>query len=413
MPVAAIVLGFLVSRMVPAFRLMQERIDQVNRVLREQITGIRVVRAFVREPQEARRFADANADLTAVSLRAGRLMSSMFPTVNFLINASSVAVLWLGASYVSKGQIEVGTLVAYLSYLVQILMSVVMATFMISMVPRASVSADRIQEVLDTDVSVIPPVRPVADQPTPGSLRLTDVGFNYPGAEHPVLSGISFETAPGRTTAIIGSTGAAKSTLVNLIPRLFDATARTVEVGGVDVRPLDPHILWSTIGLVPQRPYLFSGTVRSNLEFGKGDATDDEMWEALEVAQATDFVKAMGGLDAPIEQGGTNVSGGQRQRLSIARALVRKPDIYVFDDSFSALDLSTDARLRAALAPYTRDAAVVIVAQRVSTISGADDILVLEDGVVVGRGTHDELIETNPTYEEIVQSQIGEREEAA
>jgi ATP-binding cassette subfamily B multidrug efflux pump len=410
MPVAGVLLGLIVSRMVPAFRLMQERIDQVNRVLREQITGIRVVRAFVREPQEERRFGDANADLTAVSLRAGRLMSSMFPTVNFLINVSSVGVLWLGASRVSAGDIQVGTLIAYLSYLVQILMSVVMATFVISMIPRASVSADRIQEVLDTDPSVVPPADPVREVLTPGALEFENVGFHYPGAEHPVLSGVSFATAPGQTTAVVGSTGAGKSTLVNLILRLFDSTEGTVRVGGVDVHDLDPDVLWSTIGLVPQRPYLFSGTVASNLLFGKPDATEAEMWEALEVAQAADFVRNMpGGLNARIEQGGTNVSGGQRQRLSIARALVRKPDIYVFDDSFSALDLTTDARLRAALGPYTRDAAVIIVAQRVSTISTADNILVLEDGVVIGRGTHDELIRDNPTYAEIVQSQIGEK----
>jgi len=413
MPVAGLVLGLLVSRMVPAFRLMQERIDQVNRVLREQITGIRVVRAFVREPQETRRFGDANRDLTAVSLRAGRLMSSMFPTVNLLINASSVGVLWLGASRVSSGAIQVGTLIAYLTYLVQILMSVVMATFMISMVPRASVSADRIQEVLDTDPSVVPPVDPVRHVVTPGALEFRDVGFHYPGAEHPVLSGISFATAPGQTTAIVGSTGAGKSTLVNLILRLFDSTEGSVLVGGVDVHDLDPDVLWSTIGLVPQRPYLFSGTVASNLQFGKPDATEDEMWSALEVAQASDFVRAMpGGLHARIEQGGTNVSGGQRQRLSIARALIRRPDIYVFDDSFSALDLATDARLRAALGPYTKDAAVVIVAQRVSTIASADNILVLEDGVVIGRGTHDELLRDCPTYAEIVQSQIGEKSAA-
>ena len=413
MPVAGVVLGLLVSRMVPAFRLMQERIDQVNRVLREQITGIRVVRAFVREPQEGRRFGDANADLTAVSLRAGRLMSSMFPTVNLLINASSVGVLWLGASRVNSGDIQVGTLVAYLTYLVQILMSVVMATFMISMVPRASVSADRIQEVLDTDPSVVPPVDPVREVVTPGALEFRDVGFRYPGAEHAVLTGISFATAPGQTTAIVGSTGAGKSTLVNLILRLFDSTEGTVLVGGVDVHDLDPDVLWNTIGLVPQRPYLFSGTVASNLQFGKPDATEEEMWAALDVAQASDFVRAMpGGLHARIEQGGTNVSGGQRQRLSIARALIRRPDIYVFDDSFSALDLATDARLRAALGPYTTDAAVVIVAQRVSTIATADNILVLEDGVVIGRGTHDELIRDCPTYAEIVQSQIGEKSAA-
>jgi ATP-binding cassette subfamily B protein len=414
MPVAGVLLGLLVSRMVPAFRLMQERIDQVNRVLREQITGIRVVRAFVREPKEEKRFRDANGELTAVSLRAGRLMSSMFPTVNFLINVSSVGVLWLGASRVASGQIQVGTLIAYLSYLVQILMSVVMATFVISMVPRASVSADRIQEVLDTDPSVVPPVDPVRKVLTPGALEFDDVGFHYPGAEHPVLSGVSFSTAPGKTTAVVGSTGAGKSTLVNLILRLFDSTEGTVKVGGVDVHDLDPNVLWSTIGLVPQRPYLFSGTVASNLQYGKPDATEAEMWEALDVAQASDFVRNMpGGLNARIEQGGTNVSGGQRQRLSIARALVRKPDIYVFDDSFSALDLTTDARLRAALVPYTRDAAVIIVAQRVSTISTADDILVLDDGVVIGRGTHEELIKDCPTYAEIVQSQIGEKSEAA
>jgi ATP-binding cassette subfamily B multidrug efflux pump len=414
MPIAAVVLGLLVSRMVPAFRLMQERIDQVNRVLREQITGIRVVRAFVREPMEAKRFSEANQDLTDVSLRAGRLMASMFPIVNLLINASSVGVLWLGASRVNSGEIQVGTLIAYLTYLVQILMSVVMATFMISMIPRASVSADRIQEVLETDPSVVPPADPVREVVTKGALEFRDVGFHYPGAEHAVLSGVSFATAPGQTTAIVGSTGAGKSTLVNLILRLFDSTEGQVLVGGVDVHDLDPDVLWSTIGLVPQRPYLFSGTIASNLQFGKSDATEEEMWAALEVAQATDFVRAMpGGLYARIEQGGTNVSGGQRQRLSIARALVRKPDIYVFDDSFSALDLATDARLRAALGPYTRDSAVVIVAQRVSTIASADDILVLEDGVVIGRGTHEELIAGNPTYAEIVQSQIGEKSEAA
>jgi ATP-binding cassette subfamily B protein len=414
MPVAAVVLGTIVAKMVPAFRLMQDRIDQVNRVLREQITGIRVVRAFVREPHEARRFGTANEELTEVSLRAGRLMASMFPTVNFLINASSTAVLWIGANRIAHGHVQVGSLVAYLSYLVQILMSVVMATFMISMIPRAAVSSGRIQEVLDTDVSVVPPADPVGEVPSPGLLEFRDVGFHYPGAEHAVLSGIDFRTEPGKTTAIVGSTGAGKTTLVNLVPRLFDSTSGQVVVGGVDVRDLDPDLLWGTIGLVPQRPYLFSGTVASNLRYGKPDATDEEMWEALEVAQAADFVLAMpGGLHARIEQGGTNVSGGQRQRLSIARALVRKPDIYVFDDSFSALDLATDARLRAALVPYTRNSAVVIVAQRVSTIMNADDIIVLEDGVIVGHGRHKDLIVSSPTYAEIVQSQIGSEEETA
>jgi len=413
MPLAAVILGILVSQMVPAFRLMQERIDQINRVLREQITGIRVVRAFVREPQEVRRFASANQDLTDVSLKAGRLMSSMFPTVNVLINLSSVAVLWIGAARVGAGDIEVGSLVAYISYLVQILMSVVMATFMVSMIPRASVSADRIEEVLGTDPTVGPSAEPTKHVATRGELEFRDVGFHYPGAEHPVLTDISFATHAGQTTAIIGSTGAGKTTLVNLIPRLFDATSGSVLIDGVDVRDLEPSLLWDAIGLVPQRPYLFSGTVASNLRFGKPDATESEMWEALHVAQVADFVRGMpGGLDARIEQGGTNVSGGQRQRLSIARALIRRPEIYVFDDSFSALDLATDARLRAALGPYTTDAAVVIVAQRVSTISTADLILVLEDGQIVGRGNHEELLANSPTYAEIVQSQIGEKQAA-
>ena len=409
MPAAAVILGVIVSRMVPAFRLMQDRIDQINRVLREQITGIRVVRAFVREPQETHRFRTANAELTDVSLRAGRLMSSMFPTVNLLINLSSVGVLWIGADRVADGDIQVGSLVAYLSYLVQILMSVVMATFTVSMIPRAAVSATRIQEVLDTETTVVPPAKPVLDIVTHGALEFRNVGFHYPGAEHAVLTDISFTTSAGQTTAIVGSTGAGKTTLVNLVPRLFDSTAGGVLVGGVDVRDLDPDVLWNSIGLVPQRPYLFSGTVASNLQFGKPDASEADMWEALEVAQADDFVRAMrGGLEARIEQGGTNVSGGQRQRLAIARALIRKPEIYVFDDSFSALDLTTDARLRTALVPYTRDAAVVIVAQRVSTISTADMILVLEDGQVVGEGTHEQLIRDCPTYAEIVQSQIGQ-----
>jgi ATP-binding cassette, subfamily B, multidrug efflux pump len=409
MPAAAVVMGLIVSRMVPAFSLMQERIDQINRVLREQITGVRVVRAFVREPQEEARFELANGDLTDTSLRAGRLMASMFPIVNLIINGSSVGVLLIGARGIADGDVQVGSLVAYLSYLVQILMSVVMASFVVSMIPRAAVSGGRIQEVLETETTVRPPVMPVRAVTAPGSLEFDGVGFHYPGAEHSVLSGISFRTDPGQTTAIIGSTGAGKSTLVNLIPRLFDATTGRVLVGGVDVRELDPDVLSQSIGLVPQKPYLFSGTVRSNLLYGKPDATDEEMWEALEVAQATEFVRAMAnGLDSVIAQGGANVSGGQRQRLSIARALIRKPDIYVFDDSFSALDLTTDARLRAALVPYTRGSAVVIVAQRVSTISNADAILVLEDGELVGRGTHDELVAECGTYAEIVESQIGE-----
>ena len=412
-PVAAVVLGVIVAKMVPAFRLMQERIDQINRVLREQITGIRVVRAFVREPLERERFARANADLTDTALRAGRLMASTFPTVNLVINLSSVAVLWIGASRIQSGHMQIGSLVAYLSYLIQILMSVVMATFMIMMIPRASVSAGRIQEVLLTEPTVADPRHPVA--PTPGAVEVEfrAVAFHYPGAEHPVLTDISLLTRPGETTAIIGSTGAGKTTLLQLVPRLFDVTAGSVLLGGVDVRDLDLDYLWSVVGLVPQRPFLFSGTVASNLAYGKPDATEAEMWTALEVAQAADFVRRMpGGLGTRIDQGGTNVSGGQRQRLAIARALVRRPRVYLFDDSFSALDLATDARLRAALKPYTRDAAMLVVAQRVSTIVDSERTVVLEDGAIVGTGTDAELRLNCPTYAEIVQSQIGEREPA-
>lgn len=408
-PIATVALGIIVSQMVPTFRRMQGNIDRINGVLREQITGIRVVRAFVREPEETERFAGANDELTATALRAGRLQSVMFPVVNLLINGASVAVLWVGAGRVDDGDLLIGSLVAYMTYLVLILMSVVMATFTASMVPRAAVSASRIQEVLDTASSVAQPEAPVGVVAERGLLELRDVGFHYPGAEEPVLSDISFTTRAGTTTAIVGSTGAGKTTLVGLVPRLFDATAGSVRIDGVDVRDLRLEDVWGRIGFVPQKPYLFSGTVASNLRYGKPDATVDEIWEALEVAQAADFVRAMpGGLEGRIEQGGTNVSGGQRQRLSIARALVRKPEIYLFDDSFSALDLATDARLRAALAPHTRDAAVVIVAQRVSTIAAADEILVLEDGRMVGRGTHEELLESSPTYAEIVHSQIGE-----
>jgi ATP-binding cassette, subfamily B, multidrug efflux pump len=409
MPGAVLLLGLIVSRMVPAFQLMQERVDRVNGVLREQITGIRVVRAFVREPQEQARFAVANDELTDTSLRTGRLMAATFPTVGFIVNISSLAVLWIGADRISDGRMQVGSLVAYISYLIQILIAVVMATFMASMVPRAAVAADRIMQVLDTESSVRPPEHPVTDVPERGTLEFRDVGFRYAGAERPVLTDISFRVAAGETTAIIGSTGAGKSTLVNLVARLFDATEGNVLVDGVDVRDLHSDLLWGRVGYVPQRAFLFSGTVASNLRFGRPDASDDELWEALEVAQASGFVQSMpDGLESPIAQGGTNVSGGQRQRLSIARALVARPEIFVFDDSFSALDLATDARLRAALRPVTRDAAVLVVAQRVSTIRDADQILVLDDGRIVGRGRHDELVLTCPTYAEIVESQLGE-----
>ncbi|AOY69860.1 ABC transporter ATP-binding protein [Arthrobacter sp. TES] len=413
-PVLLVCVGLIVTRMVPLFRKMQLRIDAVNRVLREQLTGIRVVRAFVREDMESLRFGKANDDVTDVALRAGRLMALMFPVVMLVMNISSVAVIWFGSFRIEDGSMQVGTLIAFLSYLMQILMSVMMATFMAVMIPRASVSADRIGEVLGTDSSVQPPSNPVSlTGHRRGELEMRDVGFAYPGAEQPVLSGVSFTARAGQTTAIIGSTGAGKTTLVNLMPRLFDATSGSVRMDGVDVRELQPDHLWGHIGLVPQKPYLFSGTVRSNLLYGKPDATDDELWQALAVAQARDFVEEMdGGLDAPISQGGTNVSGGQRQRLAIARALVKQPELYIFDDSFSSLDTATDARLRRALKQHTQGATLVIIAQRVSSIADADRILVLDDGRIVGQGTHDELLETSETYREIVASQLAAEEAA-
>jgi len=407
-PVLITVLGLIIRRMVPQFRQMQTRIDTVNRVLREQLAGIRVVRAFVREPLEAERFDDASTALSQTAVRAGRLMALLFPTVLLVANVSSVAVLWFGASRVASGQMQVGALTAFLAYLVQILMSVTMATMMLMMVPRAAVSAERIQEVLNTESSVRPPVEPVRAATQRGDVEFRDVTFQYPGASDPVLRGITLHARAGQITAIIGSTGSGKSTLVSLIPRMFDVTGGSVRVDGVDVRELDPDLLWGRIGLVPQKAYLFSGTVASNLRYGKPDASDEELWHALEVAQAREFVAAMpGGLSADIAQGGATVSGGQRQRLAIARALVRRPEIYVFDEAFSALDLGTDARLRAALRPETREAAVIIVAQRVSTIVDADQIVVLDDGAIVGLGTHDELLRDCPPYVEIVESQLS------
>lgn len=411
--VLLVLISIIVSRMVPSFRLMQTRIDGVNRLLREQITGVRVVRAFVREKREADRFEQTNADLTDVAIRAGRWQAAMFPTVMLVANVSAVGVLWFGGHRVDSGQMQVGALTAYLSYLMQILMSVMMGTFMMMMIPRAAVCADRIVEVIDTETSVEPPHEPVTSVLDHGTLRFEDVEFSYPGAALPVVRRVSLEASPGETVAIIGSTGAGKTTMVNLVPRLFDVTGGSVYVDGVDVRRLEPELLWSKLGLVPQKAFLFSGTIRSNLLYGKADATDEEMWEALEIAQARDFVADRPeGLDAPVAQGGTNFSGGQRQRLAIARAVIRHPEIYLFDDSFSALDLATDARLRAALRPVTREATVVIVAQRVSTIRDADLILVLEDGVVVGRGTHESLLDDCPTYQEIVASQLSAEEAA-
>lgn len=412
-PVLGVLISLIVRRLRPLFRGVQQRIDTVNRVLREQITGIRVIRAFVRDGYERERFAGANTDLFEVSLRSGRLMSMMFPLVMLIVNLSSVAVVWFGGLRIDAEDMQIGALTAFLSYLMYILMSIMMATFMVMMLPRAEVCAERIQEVLSTDSSVTPPENPVTTLRRHGELELRHVEFRFPGAEQPVLKDISLIARPGETTAVIGSTGSGKSTLLGLVPRLFDATGGAVLVDGEDVRTLDHETLARTIGLVPQKPYLFSGTVASNLRYGNPDATDDELWQALETAQAREFVERMeGGLAAPVAQGGGNVSGGQRQRLAIARALVRRPEIYLFDDSFSALDYATDAALRAALSRETDRATVVIVAQRVATIRGADRIVVLDEGRVVGTGTHTELMAGNETYREIVLSQLTEQEAA-
>ncbi|MCA9839906.1 MAG: ABC transporter ATP-binding protein [Trueperaceae bacterium] len=404
-PILGASVGFIALRMVPGFRKMQQRIDRINEVMREQLGGIRVIRAFVREPFETERFDKANEELTDVALYVGRWMATLFPVVMLVLNASTVAVLWFGGHRVDAGMMEIGSLTAYLSYLIQILMAVMMSTFLIMMLPRSIVSANRIGEVLETEPSVLPPAKSVVSTGRQG-LKFEHVSFSYPGASQPVLADISFSVRPGETVAIIGSTGAGKTTLLNLIPRLMDATEGQVLMDNVDVRNYEPEILWTKIGFVPQKAYLFSGTVASNLRYGKPDATEDEMWKALEVAQAKDFVMAMPeGLESAIAQGGTNVSGGQRQRLAIARALIRQPELYLFDDSFSALDVATDARLRQALKPVTQAASVLIVSQRVATIVNADRIIVLEDGAVVGMGSHSELLETSSVYQEIVESQ--------
>jgi ATP-binding cassette, subfamily B, multidrug efflux pump len=412
-PILLLSVGQVAIRMHPQFTKMQDRIDRVNQVLREQITGIRVVRAFVREPDETARFGKANADLTETSLKTGRMMAVMFPAVLLTINISSVAAVYFGADRINSGQMQVGALVAFLSYLIQILMAVMMSTFVLMMGPRASVCAKRIEDVLRTSSSVVPPEMGATELPGPVSLELRNAEFAFPGAEQPVLRDLNFRVEAGETLAIIGSTGSGKTALLNLIARLFDVTKGEVLIGGVDVRDLDPRLLERLIGFVPQKPYLFSGTIASNVRFGNQDASDAEVWEALEIAQARDFVEAKPDqLDSPIAQGGTNVSGGQRQRLAIARALAHKPAIYMFDDSFSALDLATDARLRAALVPVTADAVTVVVAQRVSTIVNAEQILVLEEGRIVGLGTHRELLESCQTYQEIVESQFRADEAA-
>jgi ATP-binding cassette, subfamily B, multidrug efflux pump len=413
-PLLGVILTLIISRMRPLFKVMQERLDNINRVLREQITGVRVIRAFVRDPQERDRFEGASSELFGVQLGAGKLMAFMFPSVMLVLNLSTTAVVWFGGHLIGDGSMQIGSLTAFITYLAQILTSVMMATFMFMLVPRAEVSADRIMEVLDTEPALHPAATPLPAGSEPGRLELRHVEFRYPGAEAPVLHDISLVALPGKTTALIGGTGSGKTTLVNLIPRLIDVTGGSLLVGGVDVRELDPAVLSDSIGLIPQKPYLFSGTVATNLRYGNQRATDEDLWKALEIAQARDFVERMpDGLDARIAQGGTNVSGGQRQRLAIARALVHKPQIYVFDDSFSALDYATDARLRAALATEVTGATMIIVAQRVSTIRHADQILVLDAGRVVDSGTHDELMLISETYREIVLSQLTEQEAAA
>ncbi|MEU6544046.1 ABC transporter ATP-binding protein [Streptomyces sp. NPDC046859] len=412
-PVLGICVTLIVRRLRPLFRAMQVRLDTVNRVLREQITGNRVIRAFVRDEYEQQRFRKANTELTDMALATGRLLALMFPIVMTVVNLSSIAVVWFGAHRIDSGGMQIGDLTAFLAYLMQIVMSVMMATFMFMMVPRAEVCAERIQEVLDTSSSVVPPTAPVTELRRHGHLEIRGAGFRYPGAEEPVLKSIDLVARPGEVTAVIGSTGSGKSTLLGLVPRLFDATEGRILVDGEDVSGVDPRLLARTVGLVPQKPYLFAGTVATNLRYGNPDATDDELWHALEVAQAKEFVERLeGGLDAPIAQGGTNVSGGQRQRLAIARTLVQRPEIYLFDDSFSALDYATDAALRSALSRETAEATVVIVAQRVATIRDADRIVVLDEGRVVGTGRHHELMADNETYREIVLSQLTEAEAA-
>jgi len=413
LPIMGVVIGLIVTRAVPMFRLVQSKIDVINRVMRENLAGVRVIRAFVRTGYEERRFAEANGDLTATTLRVTRLFALLMPSIMLILNLSTVAVMWFGSLLVGDGRMPIGNLTAFLTYMMQILFSVLMATIMFVLVPRAAASADRIREVLDTEPTVVEPSRPSPAPTRQGTIEFRDVEFRYPGAEAPVLSNISFSAGPGEVTAIVGSTGSGKSTLVNLVPRFFDVSGGTVLASGIDVRELAQEDLWSLIGLVPQRAFLFSGTVGSNVRDGNERASDDEVWHALEVAQAKDFVLEMpDGLGSPISQGGTNVSGGQRQRLAIARAILKRPQIYVFDDCFSALDLATDARLRAALRTEIREATVLIVAQRVGTIMHADRIVVLAEGAIAGIGTHDELLATCETYQEIVYSQLSEEEVA-
>jgi ATP-binding cassette subfamily B protein len=413
-PMMGALVFWLLRRIVPLFRVMQVRIDRINLVLREQIAGVRVIRAFVKTKYEEDRFAGANEDLLQTTLSVTRTFAIMFPSLTLLLNLSSVAVIWFGAKLIDSQAMPIGNLTAFLSYIMQILMSVMMAVMMSMMIPRAAASSERIQEVLMTESSVVEPSQPKTREEKKGTIEFKDVEFRYPGAEQPILSGISFTARPGKVTAIVGSTGSGKTTLINLIPRFIDATAGEVLLDGINVRDLSLEDVWSEIGHVPQRSFLFGGSVASNLQYGKADASEEEMWTALTVAQAAEFVKEKEeGLSSPVAQGGTNFSGGQRQRLSIARAIIKNPQIYLLDDSFSALDYSTDAKLRTALEKYAAQATVIVVAQRVSTIMKADQIIVLNNGKIDGIGTHKKLMQSSKTYQEIVFSQLSAEEAAS
>jgi ATP-binding cassette subfamily B multidrug efflux pump len=416
-PVMGVIIGVIMRKALPLFKSMQVKIDRLNQVVREKLAGVRVIRAFVKTDYEAARFDEANLDLTTTALTIHRMVALTMPALMLIVNISMAAIMWFGAHRIDSGAMPIGNLTAFIAYIMQILMAVMMATMMFVMIPRASASAERIVEVLDTEPSIGSPDAPektgLSTTAAQSSVAFKNVEFTYPGAEAPVLQGISFDAHPGETTAIVGSTGCGKSTLINLIPRFYDVTGGAVLVDGVDIREMPEEDLRDKIGFVPQKAFLFSGTIASNLRYANPDATDDELWHALRIAQAADFVLEMPGqLEAPVSQGGTNLSGGQRQRIAMARALVKRPEIYVFDDSFSALDFKTDAALRAALQEEVDDAIVFIVAQRVSTIMNADRIIVLDQGEIVGMGTHEELMEKCPVYREIVFSQLSEEEVA-